>query len=173
MTTSQRKSLLFITCIGTLKAPFDENVGFHFLQNCCSQLSLSRNDSKKSSSLYNSEKLTWWISLISHNLQGYDMYKVEQLSHVQNSILAIWKVSDFAKSMLPISHSWFIRVLYNAVLFAISQVGNMAAKICRVHMYASFLVIIHWKLNVQIHTYFNCRPLLIYYGAILFFLQFV
>ena len=30
--------------------------------------------------------------------QGYNMYKVEQLSHEQNSILRIWKVSNFSKS---------------------------------------------------------------------------
>ena len=47
-----------------------------------------------------------------HSGQGYDMYKFEQLSHVQYFILGIGKVSDFSKSILSTSHLLVIRVLF-------------------------------------------------------------
>ena len=63
------------------------------------------------------------------NIQGYNMCKVEQLSHEHNSILGMWKVSDFSKSyhQLHIFNAFQLCVI-NTVLFAISHVGNIAAQ---------------------------------------------
>ena len=113
------------------------------------------------------------INLYGILYQGHNMYKVEQLSHEQNSILGIWKVSDFSKSchQLHIFSSFQFCVIQFCSQF--HKLATSQPKICRVQMYVSFLVLVRWKLNVQIRTYFYYRPLLIWYGAILFFLQYI
>ena len=101
--------------------------------------------------------------------QGHNMYKVERLRHEQNSILEFWKVSDFSKSchQLHIFSSFQFCVIQFCLQFHKLATGQ--PKTCRVQMYVSFFILIRWKLNVQIHTYFYYRLLLKYYSAILFF----
>ena len=96
------------------------------------------------------------------------MCEVEQLSHTQNFIFGVWKLSDF-------SNQCYQPHIYSSFEFCVIQFCSQfqklvtgQPKICRIQMYISFLVLIRWKFNVQIHTYFYHKTLLIYYGAILF-----
>ena len=64
------------------------------------------------------------------------MYKVELLSHDQEFILGIWKVTDFSKSMLPTSHSLFIRAVLFYIFISWWQRSSIILSL--VQMYGSF-----------------------------------
>ena len=104
-------------------------------------------------------------------IQGYGKYKVGLLSHVQKFIFGIcqWLFKIYAANFTFIIHSSF----YNMQICLNLITWQQQTQYLPVQMYVSFLELVRLKLDVQIHTYFYYRPLLIYYGAILFFLQFV
>ena len=76
--------------------------------------------------------------------------------------------TDHATNFTFIVHSSFVECSF-VCNFTSWQHGSQNLP---VQMYVSFMVIIHWKLNVEIHTFFYYRPQLMYYGAILFLLYF-
>ena len=89
---------------------------------------------------YISEASLWIV----YPFQGYNMYKVELLSHKQNSILGIWKVSDFSKSCYQLH-------IHSSFQFCVIQFCSQFHKLATVQpKFAAYkCTLVFWSLSAK------------------------